>query len=167
MTANYSCEEIGMIGYECRSAPNFYHVCTSNVLVEIDRTTLTDFDGQPAGRVLLTHLHSYATPFIRYDVGDIASLHKSCPCGHLGPTLSNIDGRSKQLLKHADGRLSPFLIRGADILAVADISEFRIRQTDLQTINVEISAPEILPPGRSMRLGSSSKPMRVKVSISR
>ncbi len=103
VTANYSCEEIGMIGYECRSAPNFYHVCTSNVLVEIDQTTLTNFDGQPAGRVLLTHLHSYATPFIRYDVGDIASLHKSCPCGYQGPTLSNIYGRGKQLLKHPMG----------------------------------------------------------------
>ncbi|WP_129396410.1 hypothetical protein [Methylovirgula ligni] len=148
VTANYSCEEIGMIGYECGSAPNFYHVCTSNVLVEIDQTTLADFDGQPAGRVLLTHLHSYATPFIRYDVGDIASLHKSCPCGHQGPALSNIYGRSKQLLKHADGSLSPFLIRGADILAVADISEFRIRQTELQTIVVEIAAPETLPPAK-------------------
>ena len=148
VTANYSCEEIGMIAYECDSTPNFYHICTSNVLVETDQTALADFDGQPAGRVLLTHLHSYATPFIRYDVGDIGSLHKSCPCGYQGPVLSNIYGRSKQLLKHPDGRLTPFLIRGADILAIADIAEFRIRQTDLQTIVVELVAAEALPPAK-------------------
>ncbi len=148
VTANYSCEEIGMIGHECRTTPDFYHVCNSNVLVEIERNALADLDGQPAGPVLLTHLHSYATPFIRYDVGDIASLHKSCPCGYQGPVLSNIYGRSKQLLKHPDGRVSPFLIRAAEIIAIADIAEFRIRQTALQTIIAEIGAAETLPPAK-------------------
>jgi phenylacetate-CoA ligase len=145
ISARYSSEEIGLIAHECRATPDFYHVCTSNVLVEIDECEPIDINGKMAGRVLLTHLHSYATPFIRYDIGDIASLHTSCPCGYQGPVLSNIYGRTKQLLKYPDGRLSPFFIRGADVLATADISEYRIRQTELQTIVVELAAPEPLP----------------------
>ncbi len=145
-TANYSCEEVGMIAHECATTPDFYHVCTSNVLVEIDKSEPVDLGGDAAGRVLVTHLHSYATPFIRYDVGDIASLRQSCPCGHQGPVLTNIYGRSKQLLKHPDGRLSPFYVPGADMAAIADISEFRIRQTAPRTLVVEVAAAEILPP---------------------
>ncbi|QAY95179.1 hypothetical protein CWB41_05075 [Methylovirgula ligni] len=144
-SARYSAEEVGLIAQECRMTPDFYHVCGSNVLVEIDESEPIDLDGQTAGRVLVTRLHSYATPFIRYDIGDIASLHKSCPCGYQGPVLSNIYGRTKQLLKHPDGRVTPFFVRGADVLEIAAISEFRIRQTELQTIVVEIAASDTLP----------------------
>ncbi|MGP8232421.1 MAG: hypothetical protein ACLQL2_07110 [Methylovirgula sp.] len=147
-TANYSCEEIGMIANECGTTPDFYHVCTSNVLVEIDESEPVDLDGQRAGRVLVTHLHSYATPFIRYDVGDIASLRQSCPCGHQGPVLTNIHGRSKQLLKHPDGRVSAFYVPGSVMAEIAKISEFRIRQTELRTIVVEIAVAETLPPAK-------------------
>lgn len=147
-TANYSCEEIGMIAQECRTVPDFYHVCTSNVIVEVDTSTPVELAGEPAGRVLVTHLHSYATPFIRYDLGDIATLRDSCPCGYHGPVLTNIYGRSKQLLKHADGRLAPFYVPGSDMLAVANIAEFRIRQTALQTLVVELAAPDPLPPAK-------------------
>src|SRR6201999_3997218 len=121
-TANYSCEEVGMIAQECRTTHGFYHVCTSNVIVEIDTIEALDLGGEAAGRVLVTHLHSYATPFIRYDVGDIASLQASCPCGHQGPVLTNIYGRTKQLLKHADGRLAPFYVPGSEMLGIAAIS---------------------------------------------
>ncbi|MGP8232420.1 MAG: hypothetical protein ACLQL2_07105 [Methylovirgula sp.] len=147
-SARYSAEEVGLIAQECRTTPDFYHICGSNVLVEIDESESVDLNGETAGHVLVTRLHSYATPFIRYDIGDIASLHKSCPCGYQGPVLSNIYGRTKQLLKHPDGHVTPFFVRGADVLEIADISEFRIRQTELQTIVVEIAAPEILPPAK-------------------
>jgi phenylacetate-CoA ligase len=146
--ANYSCEEVGMIAQECHTTPDFYHVCTSNVIVEIDATAPVDLAGAPAGRVLVTHLHSYATPFIRYDVGDIATLRDACPCGYQGPVLTNIYGRSKQLLKHADGRLAPFYVPGSEMLRIADINEFRIRQTELRTLTVELAVPTHLPPSK-------------------
>jgi phenylacetate-CoA ligase len=144
-TANYSCEEVGMIAQECRTTKNFYHVCTSNVIVEIDKSMPVDIDGEAAGRVLVTHLHSYATPFIRYDLGDIATLRESCPCGYQGAVLTNIYGRTKQLLKHPDGRLAPFYVPGSEMLSIADIAEFRIRQTQPQTLVVEVTAVNHLP----------------------
>jgi phenylacetate-coenzyme A ligase PaaK-like adenylate-forming protein len=69
-----------MIGVECNTASGHYHVATSNVIVEVvDQTH--DVDGVRLGSALVTHLHSYATPFIRYELGDLACLADKCPCG--------------------------------------------------------------------------------------
>ena len=125
--ANYSCEEVGMIGLECDRVAGCYHVATSNVIVEVV-DLVHDLDGIRRGRILITHLHSYATPFIRYDVGDLGRLAERCPCGHDGPTLSHLHGRLSSVIKHRDGHLSPFYIRGKDLVELAKFDEFRVRQ---------------------------------------
>ena len=109
--SNYSSQEVGPIGFECESHSGHYHVATSNVIVEIVDTSY-DIGGAKLGKVLVTHLHSYATPFIRYDLGDLACLRGDCPCGHEGPTIYNLHGRLSSLLRHRDGRVSPFHIEG-------------------------------------------------------
>ena len=119
MLANYSSEEVGLIGSECPNSPGNYHVATSNVVVEVLEDEGFEIGGAKLGRVLVTHLHSYATPFIRYDLGDLASLADRCACGHDGPVLYNIHGRTKSLLKHRDGRISPFYVRNNELLAIA------------------------------------------------
>ena len=142
----YSCEEVGPIAFECERCVGHFHVATSNVIVEtIDEQGLA-IDGAPVGAVLLTHLHSYATPLIRYEVGDLASLAGRCPCGHDGPTLSNIVGRSKGLLKHPDGRLIRFHVWAGDLAAIVAFDDFRIRQTAPATLVVEIGGRGSLTP---------------------
>ena len=144
--ATYSAEEVGMIGAECDKNPGHYHVATSNVIVEVDANEQIGLAGAQVGRVLVTHLHSYATPFIRYDIGDLASHADRCACGHDGPVLSNIFGRSKNLLKHADGRVSIFYVRGQELHAIAKFDEYRIRQVDVRAIIVEIAGGTALSP---------------------
>ena len=143
--ANYSSEEVGLIGSECEKKPGNYHVATSNVIIEASKDDHINLRGKQLGRLLVTHLHSYATPFIRYDVGDVASLTDRCSCGHDGPTLSDVYGRSKGLLKHADGRLSTFYIPWYHRLRdVTKFDEYRIRQIDVKTIVVEIGGRQSL-----------------------
>ena len=145
----YSCEEVGPIAFECERCVGHFHVATSNVIVEtVDEEGLA-IDGAPVGAVLLTHLHSYATPFIRYEVGDLATLAERCPCGHDGPTLSNIRGRAKGLLKTPDGQLRQFLIRAADLTTIVALDEYRIRQTGPATLVVEIGGRPSLTPGET------------------
>ena len=136
--ASYSSEEVGTIGYECEKVPGSYHVATSNVIVEVIPDEPIQLMDRKVGRVLVTHIHSYATPFIRYDLGDVATLDRVCSCGHDGPALSNIYGRAKALLKHADGRVSIFHVRGKELTAIAKFDEYRMRQTDIKNIVVEI-----------------------------
>jgi phenylacetate-coenzyme A ligase PaaK-like adenylate-forming protein len=136
--SNYSSEEVGCIASECKDYPETFHVAQSNVIVEIDNRDSVLVGDNRLGRVLVTHLHSYATPFVRYDIGDLATLSEGCGCGHDGPVLSNILGRKKRLLKRADGSLVPFLMKAENILRIVKCDEYRIRQTDLSTIEVEI-----------------------------
>ena len=63
-------------------------------------------DGRMLGNILVTHLHAYATPFIRYEIGDLGVLSPRCKCGHDGPVLSHLVGRGKSLVKHGDGHLT-------------------------------------------------------------
>jgi phenylacetate-CoA ligase len=136
---NYSSEEVGLIGWECEMYPFHYHVAHSNVIVEVDKQSGVTVEGKRLGRILLTHLHSYSTPFIRYDVGDLGRLADTCRCGHDGPTVSNILGRAKDLIKHSDGRLGVFFIRAKELKKVADFTEYRIRQTSLDTIVLDVA----------------------------
>ena len=142
--ANYSSEEFGIIAVECSLNPDHYHVATSNVIVEVVKDGIDLVENDEAGFILVTHLHSYATPFVRYDIGDVGQLWTKCRCGHNGPTLSQIFGRQKQLLSHPDGKLSHFQIRAAAITGIVKCDEFRIRQTALDTLVVEIGGRQAL-----------------------
>jgi hypothetical protein len=73
-------------------------------------------------------------------------LQARCSCGHDGPVLSNIHGRAKSLVKHADGRISIFLLRGKELTAIARFTEYRVRQIDLRTIVVDIGGRDSLAP---------------------
>jgi phenylacetate-CoA ligase len=144
--STYSAQEIGPIGFECEHLPGNYHVATSNVIVEVDSDQSYRLGPHTLGSVLVTHLHSYATPFIRYDIGDVASLAPECACGHLGPTLSNVFGRGKNLLKHRDGTISPFYLGESLIAKLPEFREYRIRQTEIGMLVVEVGGRTNLNP---------------------
>jgi hypothetical protein len=141
--SNYSAGEMGPIAFECRERQGFYHVAHSNVVVEVDDQLTTTFNGVTVGRLLVTHLHSYATPIIRYDLGDFGQLESRCPCGHDGPTLSNIYGRGKHFLRHPNGNLVPFYLSTRALLGVVPgFTECRVRQNEVEAIDVELGGRE-------------------------
>ncbi len=136
--STYSAQEVGPIGFECDHIPGNYHVASSNVMVEMDSGESCQLGSHKLGRVLVTHLHSYATPFIRYDIGDLATLAPECACGHAGPTLANVYGRGRNLLRHRDGTVSPFYLGASLIATLPKFNDYRIRQTGPGTLVVEI-----------------------------
>jgi phenylacetate-CoA ligase len=142
--SNYSAGEVGPIASECTKCQGFYHVTHTNVIVEGDEEQTVSFDGVSVSRLLITHLHSYATPIIRYDVGDFARLEQQCPCGHNGPTISNIYGRGKHFLRHPNGKLLPFYISTRVLLETVPFAECRFRQTEIDRITVEIGGRDNL-----------------------
>ncbi len=139
ISSSYSSAEVGPIAVECNKSPGNYHVVHSNVILEMDDNSTTQLNGEIVSRVLVTHLHSYATPIIRYDIGDLATFKTTCPCGHDGMTLSNIHGRSKFFLKKSNGELMPFQIFSKPLLDIVSFNEFFICQPDFNIIVVELS----------------------------
>jgi phenylacetate-CoA ligase len=140
--SNYSAGEIGPIAFECSRYQGYFHIAHTNVIVECDNQLTASFNGALVGRLLVTHLHSYATPIIRYDIGDFAELQNQCRCGHDGPTISNIYGRGKHFLRHPDGNLLPFYLSTRALLEAITFKECRFVQAEIDTITLEISGRE-------------------------
>ena len=142
ISANYSCEEMGPLAYECLHHKGYYHVAGSNVLIEADETRTQTISGKKLSPLLITHLHSYATPFIRYDIGDFGVVHHRCPCGHDGITVSDIIGRAKSVIFRPNGDPVYFFFRGEDIRSYVRCDEFQIHQKDLHSFVVQIGGRE-------------------------
>ncbi len=99
---SYGCQEMGKVAVECEVSGH-YHVCASNVLLEV-----LDDDGRQvppgeSGRIVLTSLYNYAMPFIRYEIGDFGRLGGPCPCGRSLPVLTEILGRRRNMITLPDG----------------------------------------------------------------
>lgn len=98
----YSSREIGYMALQC-PRHDHYHVQSESVLLEVlDERNEACKPGE-MGRVVITALHSFAMPFIRYEIGDYAIVGDSCPCGRGLPTLERIVGRSRNLVTLPDG----------------------------------------------------------------
>jgi len=99
----YSSQETGYIALQCPQHEH-YHVQAESLLVEI-----LDEAGRPCragqtGRVILTSLLNFASPLIRYDIGDYAEVGEACACGRGLPVLRRIMGRVRNLITLPDGR---------------------------------------------------------------
>ena len=134
----YSCEEAGYLALQCPEVPEHYHVQAENVLIEV-----LDGDGAPcppgaSGEVVLTTLHNFAMPLIRYAIGDFAEVGASCPCGRGLPVLRRIHGRARNLVRLPDGSRHWPSFPAEDWLAIAPVRQFRLRQTGAERIEVEL-----------------------------
>jgi phenylacetate-CoA ligase len=150
--SNYSAGEIGPIAFECSKHEGHFHVAHSNVVIECDSQQTASFNGSELGRLLITHLHSYATPLIRYDIGDFGQLDQKCRCGHDGPVISNIFGRGKYFVRHPNGKLLPFYLSTGLLLEAASFKECRIRQNEIDRITVELGGRETINPDEESKL---------------
>lgn len=103
----WGCREVMLIGSECE-AHDGLHVPVENLVVEV---IVTDEGGErPArpgesGDVVLTDLHNYGMPFLRYRNGDraVAGPDATCACGRTLPRIAAVDGRVTETLRGADG----------------------------------------------------------------
>lgn len=99
----YSCEEAGYLALQCPEQ-SCYHVQAENVMLEVVDSTGRACKPGESGRVLITTLHNYATPLVRYEVGDYVEVGRPCGCGRGLPVLQTIQGRIRNRLVFPDGR---------------------------------------------------------------
>lgn len=89
----YGCGEVGSIAHECPNGS--MHIMADNLIVEIDSND----------EIIVTDLHNYAMPLIRYRLNDFARFAtSSCKCGCQFPILEKIYGRSYDLIQLANGK---------------------------------------------------------------
>ncbi len=133
----YSSAEVGYIALQCPEHDH-YHVQSETMLVEV-----LDAGGKPCGpgevgRVVVTPLHNFATPLIRYAVGDYAEVGGPCACGRGLPVLNRVMGRTRNMLLLPSGRQVWPELEGGTFTDVAPVSQFQIVQTALERLEVKL-----------------------------
>lgn len=99
----YESQEVGLIAWECKKSGK-YHVCEDNVILEALK------DGSPArndepGEVVVTSLHCYSMPFIRFCLDDVITLGSQiCSCGFPYSTLERIEGKKQDYFYFSGGK---------------------------------------------------------------
>jgi len=136
----YSSQEFGYIALQCPDS-GLYHAMAESHLVEV-----VDAQGEPCGegeigRVIVTDLHNFATPLIRYEIGDHAERGGPCPCGRgLQPVLRRIVGRERNLILMPDGTRHWPQVGFKWFREVAPISQYQFIQTGREEIEVRLVA---------------------------
>jgi phenylacetate-CoA ligase len=147
----YSSQEMGVIAIECPSS-GLYHVMGEALIVEVlDEAGRPCKDGE-VGRVVITALHNFATPLIRYDIGDYAEVAGPCPCGRGLPTLRRILGRERNLIVMPDGTRHWPLVGFTRFREIAPIRQYQFIQHDRERIEVRLVSDEPLSPAQEADL---------------
>lgn len=147
----YSAEEVGYIALQCPTGTH-YHVQSEGVLVEV-----LDDAGAPSqpgtiGRVVVTPLHNFAMPLLRYEIGDHAEVGAPCACGRTLPTLARIVGRTRDRLVLPNGERR-FASNPSEAFAeVPEILRYQIAQVATDLLEVRLVARAKLDPATEAML---------------
>jgi phenylacetate-CoA ligase len=98
---SYGAEDAGALAFECRLG--VLHTNDETAFLEI-----VDGDNKPVapgqeGRVLVTPFNNFATPVVRYAVGDFAVRGGPCACRRGLATIAGLLGRNRNILRFVDG----------------------------------------------------------------
>ncbi len=130
MAQIYACAEMGCISLQ-RPGSVESTICEESVFVEILDEDGNEVGPGETGRVVLTSLYNYATPFIRYEIGDYAT--RSAESGDVLPhaRLGRIEGRARNALVDArNRRVWPSAALTRELLDLIPPGRFQIRQSE-------------------------------------
>lgn len=139
----YSAQEVGYIALQCPETEH-YHVQSESLLVEVlDPFGRNCLPGE-VGRVVVTTLHSFASPLIRYDIGDYAEVGEPCPCGRGLPVLKRIMGRTRNMLTYPNGDKFWPVVRPSHYSRIAPVRQVQMIQQTRELIEVRLVTASLL-----------------------
>jgi phenylacetate-CoA ligase len=130
----YGSREVGAIAGECSRGK--IHIFNFNNYLEV-----VDRDNNPVqlgeeGRILVTTLHNYSMPLIRYEIGDMAIPGKPCDCGSSLPTLARVTGRVKDHFLTKEGTMVDGGYFTRQFYFRNWVDEFQVLQKDFDFIEI-------------------------------
>jgi len=135
----YGCEEIGLIAAECKKKEGL-HINTDDLFVEfVDKAGQYVEPGMP-GQLIVTDLHNYVMPFIRYRMDDIGVYSdKKCTCGRNQPLIKKIEGRIADFLVSPDGKtISGISLTDHFGASIPGVAQIQIIQEKIDFIRLKI-----------------------------
>ena len=98
----YTTRESGYLALQCPEQEHL-HV-QEGVILEVLRDDGSPCEAGETGLVVVTTLHNFAMPLIRYVVGDYAELGHPCACGRGLPVLKQVNGRVRNMMLLPSGK---------------------------------------------------------------
>lgn len=144
----YGSREFMLLASECEQQQGL-HLSSDSVIVEtVDSAGETVMD--EVGSMLVTDLHNFGMPFIRYENGDLAvRSDRACACGRGLPLLERVEGRVlDQIVTAEGGRLPgeffPHLLKDSKFLRRFQVIQESLSELQLRVVveNGELSAEQ-------------------------
>ncbi|MGD8189491.1 phenylacetate--CoA ligase family protein [Brevibacillus ginsengisoli] len=134
----YGSREIGAIACECEVHRGL-HVSPLTHYVEILRPDGTHTSPGEQGELVITCLHNYAMPLIRYRIGDRAKWSsETCSCGRNWPLLEEITGRVNDLFLTPDGNLVDGRLFVILLGTIPMVKKFQVLQEETERLQISI-----------------------------
>lgn len=140
----YGTREVYGIGVSCLEGK--MHTLDENVYVEVlDSEGNMVEDGQK-GNVYVTTINSRAMPLLRYETGDIATIHYNvkCQCGKVGDIIELDSARVVDYIEFEDGTKMNSAVLYCAIVEVGKefgddlITQFQMKQVDYNNFKVKL-----------------------------
>lgn len=139
----YSAEEVGNMALQCPEYEHYHVQAEGAVLEVLDRRGVPCEPGA-VGRVVVTPLHNFAMPLIRYEIGDYAEVGPPCVCGRGLPVLARVMGRARNMVRLPDGREHWPSFPAELWTEIAPVEQFRLVQREPCMIEAQFVAAHSL-----------------------
>lgn len=132
----YSSQELGIMAIQS-SERDRYHVMTEGYILEVvDAQGGACLAGE-IGRVVVTDLHNYAMPLVRYDTGDFAQVADRSADLYGTRSLARVMGRKRNMIL-IDGTLRWPTLNTDRYRQVAPVQQYQLVQVSYDTIEVNL-----------------------------
>jgi phenylacetate-CoA ligase len=134
----YGSREFMLVASECEKHKGL-HINVENLFVEIIKEDGTPAKSGEIGDIVITDLHNYGMPFIRYKIGDMAiASDRTCFCRRGLPMLEDVIGRSLDMIKTPEGRFVPGEFFPHLMKEFNWIKQFQVIQESLDNLAIKI-----------------------------
>jgi phenylacetate-CoA ligase len=141
----YGCREFMLMAMECEAHEGL-HLSTEHLVVELlvkDGGEMRAAGPGETGEVVVTDLHNFGMPFVRYATGDLAVAAPAarCACGRASPRLASVSGRVTDTLRGPDGsRVEGVLFNVIFTELAAAVRQFQVVQAVDRSITLKLVA---------------------------
>jgi phenylacetate-CoA ligase len=134
----YGTNEVGTIARECDRHDGLHMVMENNIVEIVDANGRQLTTPGAEGQVLITNLRNFATPLIRYRLGDVVRLGTDgCACGRGSARLESVIGRTSDIIVSPAG----VLLHGLFFLKLfygAPVLSFRVDQETPERLRLRV-----------------------------
>jgi len=140
IAATYGNTELGWCGAECEHQRGYHYPVETIFMEVLDPVSLRPVPSGREGTLVVTHLDAAAMPLIRYNIGDLTTLHDQvCACGRNAPRFGYVTGRFDEMVKVKGGvNVYPGAVQ-ASVMSVEAVEDFFFEAfTDSKDLQVKL-----------------------------